>query len=115
MLIITGKILMIETKEIVNSNNERFNKVSLVIVKQMKGVKRNVCFESYGKVAKEIQGFRNGERIKIHFTIDSVPRNGSWYHTLKVVEVDKEVKAQKTENINQINLINYDTLEKGFE
>lgn len=115
MLIITGKIVMIEIKEIVNSNNERFNKVILVIVKQMKGVKRNVCFESYGKVAKEIQGFRNGERIRIHFTIDSVPKNGSWYHTLKIVEVEKEIKSQKIENINQTNLINYDTVEKSFE
>ena len=112
----TGKIVMIETKEIVNSNSqESFNKVLLVLVKQMKGVKRNVCFESYGKVAKEIQGFRNGERIKVHFTIDSVSNNGRWYHTLKAVEVEKEVKAQKTENINQINLMNYDTIEKSFE
>lgn len=115
MLIITGKIVMIETKEIVNSNNERFNKVILVIVKQMKGVKRNVCFESYGKIGKEIQGFRNGERIRIHFTIDSVPKNGSWYHALKIVEVEKEIKAQKIENINQTNLINYDTTEKSFD
>lgn len=115
MLIMTGKIIMIETKEIVNSNNEKFNKVMLVLVKQMKGVKRNVCFESYGKVAKDIQGFRNGERIKVHFTIDSVTKNGSWYHTLKAVEVEKEIKVQKTENINQTNLMNYDTIEKGFE
>ena len=115
MLMITGKIVMIETKEIVNSNNERFNKVLLVIVKQMKGVKRNVCFESYGKVAKDIQGFRNGDRVKVYFTIDSVSKNGSWYHTLKAVEVEKEVKVQKTENINQFNLIDYDTIEKGFE
>jgi hypothetical protein len=112
---ITGKIAMIEIKEIVNSNNERFNKVLLVIVKQMKGVKRNVCFESYVKVAKDIQGFRNGDRVKVYFTIDSVPKNGSWYHTLKAVEVEKEVKVQKTENINQFNLIDYDTIEKGFE
>lgn len=106
---------MIETKEIVNSNNERFNKVVLVIVKQMKGVKRNVCFESYGKVAKDIQGFRNGERIKVYFTVDSVPKNASWYHTLKAVEVERAVKHQRTENINQINLINYDTIKKDFE
>jgi len=111
----TGKIVMIETKEIVNGNNERFNKVLLVLVKQMKGVKRNVCFESYGKVAKDIQGFRNGERVKVHFTIDSVSKKDSWYHTLKAVEVEKEVKIQKTENINQINLMNYDTIEKDFE
>ena len=112
----TGKIVMIETKEIVNSNNnERFNKVLLVLVKQMKGVKRNVCFESYGKVAKEILNFRNGDRIKVHFTIDSVSHKGNWYHTLKVVEVEKEVKIQKTENINQINLMNYDTIKKDFE
>ena len=45
MLIMTGKIIMIESKEIINSNQESFNKVILVIVKQMKGKKRNVCFE----------------------------------------------------------------------
>jgi hypothetical protein len=115
MLIITGKIVMIESKEIVNSNQEAFNKVLLVLVKQMKGVKRNVCFESYGKVAKDILNFRNGERIRVYFTIDSVPNNGRWYHTLKAVEVEREAKKVKTENTNQINFINYDTTEKGFE
>jgi formylmethanofuran dehydrogenase subunit E len=114
MLIMTGKIVMIESKEIVKSEIDRFMKVTLVLVKQMKGKKRNVCFESYGKVAKEILNFRNGERIRVYFTIDSVPKNGSWYHTLKAVEVEKEVKAQKNDNTNQ-NTINYDTTEKGFE
>lgn len=110
----TGKIVMIESKEIVKSELDRFMKVTLVLVKQMNKVKRNVCFESYGKVAKEILNFRNGERIKVYFTIDSVSKNGNWYHTLKVVEVEKEIKAQKIENINQ-NTINYDTTEKSFE
>jgi hypothetical protein len=110
----TGKIVMIESKEIVKSESDRFMKVTLVLVKQMKGVKRNVCFESYGKIAKEILNFRNGERVKVYFTIDSVNKNGSWYHTLKAVEVEKEVKAHKIENINQ-NIINYDTTEKSFE
>ena len=115
MLIITGKIVMIESKEIVKSDVDKFIKVTLVINKQMNKVKRNVCFESYGKVAKDIQGFRNGERVKVHFTIDSVPKNGNWYHTLKAVEVEKEIKVQRIENINQINLINYDTVKKDFE
>lgn len=105
---------MIESKEIVKSEFDRFTKVTLVIVKQMKGVKRNVCFESYGKIAKEILNFRNGDRIRIYFTIDSVPKNGSWYHTLKAVEVEKVVKPQKSENTHQ-NIINYDTTEKSFE
>lgn len=114
MLIITGKIVMIESKEIVKSEFDKFMKVTLVIVKQMKGVKRNVCFESYGKVAKEILNFRNGERVRVYFTIDSVPKNGIWYHTLKAVEVEKQSKPQKKENTHQ-NIINYDTTEKGFE
>ena len=114
MLIMTGKISMIESKEIVKSEFDRFMKVTLVLVKQMNRVKRNVCFESYGKVAKEILNFRNGERVKVYFTIDSVPKNGNWYHTLKVVEIEKEIKSQKIENINQ-NTINYDTIEKGFK
>ena len=108
---------MIESKEIVKSELDRFMKVTLVIVKQMKGVKRNVCFEAYGKVANEILNFRNGDRIRVWFTIDSVLNNGRWYHTLKAVEVEKEIKAQKKnyENTNKINFIDYDTLEKGFE
>lgn len=114
MLIITGKIVMIESKEIVKSEDDRFMKVNLVIVKQMKGVKRNVCFESYGRIAKQILNFRNGERIRVYFTINSVQKHGSWYHVLKAVEVEKEVKTQKKENTNQ-NKINYDTTEKGFE
>jgi formylmethanofuran dehydrogenase subunit E len=115
MLTITGKILMIESKEFFNSKQELFNKVFLVIVKQMKGVKRNICFESYGKVAKDILNYRNGERIRVHFTIDSIIKKERWYHTLKVIEVEKEIKKEKTENTNQINLINYDTTEKSFE
>jgi len=114
MLIMTGKIVMIESKEIVKSESDRFTKVTLVIVKQMKGKKRNVCVESYGRVAKEILTFRNGERVKVYFTIDSVARNGNWYHTLKAVDVEKQIKIKKEENINQ-NIINYDTTEKGFE
>ena len=110
----TGKIVMIESKEIVKSESDRFMKVTLVLVKQMKGVKRNVCFESYGRVAKDILNCRNGERIRVYFTIDSVTKNGSWYHTLKAVEVEKETKAQKKVNTHQ-NIINYDTTEKGFE
>lgn len=116
MLVMTGKVIMIEKKEVVNSsNNESFDKVILVLVKQMNGVKRNVSFESYGKVAKEIMTFRNGDRVKVYFTIDSVSHKGSWYHTLKAIEVEKEIKLQKTENINQINLMNYDEIEKSFE
>jgi hypothetical protein len=116
MLVITGKIQMIESKEIVNlQTSEKFNKVLLVVVKQMKGIKRNVCFESYGKVAKDILGFRNGDRIRVYFTIDSVSNSGKWYHTLKVVEVEKEIKQQKNNNINQFNLIDYDKAQKGFE
>jgi hypothetical protein len=111
----TGKISSIESKEIINSNKESFNKILLVVVKQMKGIKRNICFESYGKVAKDILNFKNGERIKVYFTIDSAFNNGRWYHTLKAVDVEKEVKKQKLENINQINLINYDTAEKSFD
>jgi hypothetical protein len=114
MLIVTGKIVMIESKEIVKSDLDRFMKITLVIVKQMKGIKRNICFESYGRVAKEILNFRNGERIKVYFTIDSVSKNGSWYHTLKAVEVEKVVKAQKNIYTHQ-NIINYDTTEKSFE
>lgn len=115
MLTITGKIAMIERKEIVNDNQESFDKVLLVIVKQMKGKKRNICFDSYGKVAKDILNYRNGERIRIYFTIDSVPKNGRWFHTLKAVEVEKEIKREKIENTNQTNLIDYDTTEKSFE
>jgi formylmethanofuran dehydrogenase subunit E len=113
MITMTGKIVMIESKEIVKSETDRFMKVTLVLVKQMKGVKRNVCFESYGKVAKEILNFRNGDRLRVYFTIDSVLKNGNWYHTLKVSEVEKEIKTQKKENINQ-NTINYDTIKKSF-
>ena len=94
---------------------ESLNKVILVIVKQMKGKKRNVCFESYGQVSKQILNFRYGERIKVYFTIDSVLNSSRWYHTLKVVEVEKEIKKKKIENINQTNLLNYDTTEKGFD
>ncbi len=108
MLVITGKIVMIESKEIVKSEFDRFTKVTLVLVKQMKGVKRNVCFESYGRVAKEILNFRNGERVRVGFTLDSVCKNGNWYHVLKAVEVEKEIKTQKKQNIYQ-NQINYDT------
>lgn len=115
MLIMTGKIIMIESKEIINSNQESFNKVILVIVKQMKGKKRNVCFESYGQVSKQILNFRYGERIKVYFTIDSVLNSSRWYHTLKVVEVEKEIKKKKTQNLNQTNLLNYDTTEKSFD
>jgi len=116
MLIMTGKILRIESKEIINLvNKESFTKVLLVVVKQMKGVKRNICFESYGKVSKDVLNFNNGERIKIYFTIDSVCNNDRWFHTLKIIEVEKEVKKQKLENINQINLINYDTIEKSVD
>jgi hypothetical protein len=114
MLIITGKIVMIESKEIVKSEFDKFMKVTLVIVKQMKGVKRNVCFESYGKIAKEILNFRNGDRIRVNFTLDSVCKNGTWYHTLKAVEVEKVIKTQKNGNTHQ-NIINYDTTEKSFE
>lgn len=110
----TGKIVMIESKEIVKSETDRFMKVTLVLVKQMKGVKRNVCFQSYGKVAKQILNFRNGDRLRVYFTIDSVQKNGNWYNTLKIAEVEKEIKAQKKENLNQ-NIIDYDTTEKGFE
>jgi len=113
MLTMTGKIIMIESKEIVKSETDRFMKVTLVLVKQMKGVKRNVCFESYGKVAKQILNFRNGDRLRVYFTIDSILKNGNWYHTLKIAEVEKEIKAQKKENINQ-NIINYDTIKKSF-
>ena len=102
MLIMTGKIVMIESKEIVKSEVDRCMKVTLVLVKQMKGKKRNVCFESYGKVAVCVCG------------CFLFKKNGSWYHTLKAVEVEKEVKAQKNDNTNQ-NTINYDTTEKGFE
>ena len=42
MLIMTGKIVMIESKEIVKSESDRFKKVTIVLVKQMKGKKRNV-------------------------------------------------------------------------
>lgn len=107
---------MIESKEIVKSELDRFMKVTLVIVKQMKGVKRNVCFEAYGKVANEILNFRNGDRIRVSFTIDSVFNNGRWYHNLKAVEVEKEIKKQKnSEQTNKINFIDYDTAQKGFE
>jgi len=105
MLTITGKIVMIERKEIVNSNQESFTKVLLVIVKQMKGIKRNICFESYGKVGKDILNFRNGQRIRVYFTIDSVLNNSRWFHTLKAIEVEQEIKKEKTENDNQFNLI----------
>jgi formylmethanofuran dehydrogenase subunit E len=115
MLTITGKIVMIESKQIVKSNQETFNMVLLVISKQMKGIKRNICFESFGKVARDILNFRNGERIRVYFTIDSVPNNGKWYHNLKAIDVEKEIKKEKTEYTNQINLINYDTTEKGFD
>jgi hypothetical protein len=113
MLVITGKIVMIESKEIVKNEVDRFMKVTLVIVKQMKGVKRNISFESYGRVSKEILSFRNGERIRVFFTIDSVRKNENWFHVLKAIEVEKEIKAQKKENIYQ-NKINYDTIEKNF-
>lgn len=114
MLIITGKIVMIQSKEIVKNESDKFIKVNLVLVKQMKGIKRNICFESYGRVAKNILNFRNGERVKVYYTIDSVNKNENWYHTIKAVEVEKEVKVQKNENLYR-NTINYDTAKKSFE
>ena len=115
MLTITGKIVMIESKEIVKSDVDRFMKVNLVIVKQMKGVKRNICFESYGKVANDILNYRNGERIRVYFTIDSKSNYGKWYHTLKAIEVEKDVKQNKNTYTNQINFIDYDTTKESFE
>jgi hypothetical protein len=117
MLLITGKIIMIESKEIVKSELDKFMKVTLVIFKQMKGVKRKICFEAYGKVANQILNFRNGDRIRIGFTIDSVLNSGRWYHTLKAIEVEKEIKKNKNkyENENKLNFIDYDTTEKSFE
>jgi hypothetical protein len=117
LLAITGKIQMIESKEIVKSELDKFMKVTLVIVKQMKGVKRNVCFEAYGKIANQILNFRNGDRIRVYFTIDSILNSGRWYHTLKAVEVEKEIKTNKRkyENENKLNFIDYDTTEKSFE
>ena len=53
MLILTGKIVLIDKVDVVNTdNNETFHKVYLVVNKQMNKIKRNVCFESYGRVAK---------------------------------------------------------------
>lgn len=107
---------MIQSKEIVKNESDRFMKVTLVIVKQMKGVKRNVCFEAYGKVANEILAFRNGERIKVWFTIDSILNNERWYHTLKAVDVSKEIKHPNFfEQTNKINFKDYDKAQKGFE
>jgi hypothetical protein len=106
MLILTGKIVMIDKVDIVNQdNNDKFYKVNLVVKKQMNKVKRNVCFESYGKVANEILSFRKDDRVRVSFTIDSKLNNNRWYHTLKVVEIEKEVKTRKTIDENQINLI----------
>lgn len=118
MLILTGKVVITQKVDIINATTkEKFHKVYLVVNKQMNKVKRNVCFESYGKVANDIIAFRKGDRIRIYFTIDSVFNNGKWYHTLKVVEVEKQVKAKKIIDKNQINLIDtdYDTIEKSVE
>jgi hypothetical protein len=112
MLILTGKIVIINKVDIVNkSNNEVFHKVYLVVNKQMNKVKRNICFESYGKVANQILTYRKGQRVRISFTIDSTMNGTKWFHTLKVVEVEPCIKVNKTNNDNQINLINtdYDT------
>ena len=115
MLIMTGKIMMIESKQI-TLNGETFQKVILVIVKQMKGVKRNICFESYGKVAKEILTFTSGERIKVFFTIDSVCNKDNWFHKLKAVEVEKSIKFPKINNtINEINFTDNDTIKESIE
>ncbi len=106
MLILTGKIVLIDKVDVVNTdNNETFHKVYLVVNKQMNKIKRNVCFESYGRVAKEILTFRKDDRVRVSFTIDSKLSQGRWFHTLKVVEVEKEVKAKKVIDENQINLI----------
>ena len=106
MLILTGKIVLIDKVDVVNTdNNETFHKVYLVVNKQMNKIKRNVCFESYGRVAKEILTFRKDDRVRVRFTIDSKLSQGRWFHTLKVVEVEKEVKAKKVIDENQINLI----------
>jgi hypothetical protein len=74
-------------------------------------VKRNICFESYGKIANQIMTFRKGQRIRVYFTIDSNLSGAKWFHTLKVVDVETYVKVSKINNENQINLINtdYDT------
>jgi len=115
MLIMTGKIMMIESKQI-TLNGETFQKVNLVIVKQMKGVKRNICFESYGKVAKDILAFTSGEKIKVYFTIDSVCNKDNWFHKLKAVEVEKWERVPKKDySINEINFTDNDTIEESIK
>jgi hypothetical protein len=116
MLSITGKIQMIQVSEVINpKTNDKFQKVFLVIVKQMKGIKRNICFESFGKVSKEILKYRNGDRIRVYFTIDSKFIKGQCYHTIKALDVEKEIKIKKENYNNQLNFIDYDTAEKSSE
>ena len=115
MLIITGKIVMIKSKEIVKSSEDKFMNVTLVIVKQMKKVKRNICFQSYGKIALEILKFRKGDKIRIWFTIDSILKGDNWYHNLKAVEVEKCLKENKEQNNSyKLNFTDDDTFEKNF-
>lgn len=115
MLIVTGKVVMIQSNEIVKSANDKFTKITLVITKQMKGVKRNICFESYGKVAKDILNFRKGDRVRVFFVIDSVFNGGRWYHNIKAMDVEKHVIKKKQDYNTKINFTDYDTIENDFD
>lgn len=105
MQYITGRIIYIGEKEVINKNNNQFSTIIFSIKKKMNKKMRTIAFECYGKLADEIERFRIDEKIEVEYLIHSnKSKIGRWYTTLHAKSVEKVVSVKK-ENINQQKLM----------
>ena len=108
MLRVTGRIILIHSHEIITRNNDKFEIVDLVIKKQMNKKMRSIQFEVMGKLIKELNKFRKGDKIVVWFYIDSKSNNKKWYNTLRAVEIEKPNIIKKQKQEYELNFTEYD-------
>lgn len=105
MEFITGRIVIVGNKEVINTENGSFLSVILVIKKRMNKKLRNIAFKCYGKLAEKVDEFRVNDKVEVEYFIQSNQnkKTGRWHTDLQAKSVEKIVIQKENESQLKIN------------
>jgi hypothetical protein len=105
---ITGKLFKLQPEVTGEGKNGTWRKQEFVI-ETFDAYPKKVCFELWGDKLRMLDGFNEGDTMKVSFDIESRPYQDRWFTGAKAWRVERDSEGSNTTSSNSSSSSNNNT------
>lgn len=90
----TGTLVAkLEVKSGVSSRGTNWYRQQIVVEVGSSGILKHIAPSAIGDLVHELEGYKVGEQVRIHYSVKSREYKGNWYHDVDLYKIERVAGA----------------------